>query len=76
MTTRPLSALAFQDHVARLEVELDAALGSLRIDIRSDMSDTASLAKLHDHVREAHQLARMLRDNSHALLVEPELTYE
>lgn len=76
MTTRPLSALAFQDHVARLEDELDAAIGAACIDMRLDMSDTAALASLHDRLSSARQHARALRDTAHALLVEPELTYE
>lgn len=76
MTTRPLSALAFQDHVGRLEDELEAALGALPLGLGSDMFDTAALATLRDHVREAHQLSRMLRENSHALSIEPDLSYE
>lgn len=76
MTTRPLSALAFQYLVARLEDELDAALGSLRIDQRLDISDSAALARLRERLSSARQHARMLRDTAHALRIEPELTYE
>lgn len=75
MTIRPLSALAFQDHVGRLEDELEAALGLLRSALQGD-SDPVALDALRDRLSMAHQHARMLAGAYHALSIETDLTYE